>query len=112
MIWWILGIFLGSTFVAYTAFVFCSMAKRMSEQGVLPKDFRIVAYIWLPIGLLADFVLNHTRGCIEFREGPRKILFTQRVQHHIDHSSGWRLEKAKRWAVVFNFIDADHIKRT
>jgi hypothetical protein len=83
MIWWILGVLAGSTFVVY---------------------------FWLIVGVAADFVFNHTRGCLEFREGPRGVLFTQRVQYHVGHSAGWRYERALRWAYILNAVDDEHIR--
>lgn len=110
MIWWIVGVLVGSTFVVETAFVYCYSAKRLLDQGLLPRDFKLIAYFWFAIGVVADFVFNHTRGCLAFREGPRGLLFTQRVQHHVDHSDGWRYDKAMRWARILNAIDPAHIR--
>lgn len=114
-----------ATFLVETAFVYLATAKRLLELGLLPRDFRLVAYVWVVIGYPADVAFNLLRGSIEFRELPPivwrrvlrlklpipELLFTSRVQRHCDGSSGWRLERAQRWATVLNAVDPGHVKR-
>ena len=98
-------------FVAVTAFVFCSVAKRLIEsRSWTPWWIRPIAYAWLIVGLPADYLFNKTFGCLIFREGWRESLFTARVQFHVDESTGKRHDKALKWAEFLNAVDPGHIK--
>jgi len=114
LLFWIITSAALATFCVETGFITCVTMRRLLDAKLLEGseffDMRCVGYFWLVVGAIADFVFNHTRGSLMFREGPRKLLFTHRVQYHIDHSDGWRLEKARRWAALLNAIAPGHIK--
>lgn len=107
---WLLAIPL-APFCVVTAFVFCFTVQRLLDTAPwCPWWIKGIAVVWYPIGFVADAVFNWTWGSVIFRERPRFMVFTNRIQHHVDHSSGWRHEKALQWASMLNAIDPGHIK--
>ena len=108
-LWSVVGI-LASTFVVETAFVHLATAKRMLESNTLPRHMKLVAYVWLPIGYLADVIFNVVAGTFTFRELPRELLFSSRVKRLARGRDGWRRERALRWMATLNDVDPDHIR--
>lgn len=106
---WLLAVAALSTFCVETAFVYSMTVKRLLRTVDVPLEMKLVAYFWLAVGLPADFLFNVTRGTVIFREFPRELLFSHRVQRHM-RSSGWRLGRAIYWATILNAIDENHIK--
>lgn len=49
------------------------------------------------VGLLFDVAMNLIVGTIFFRELPKELLFTSRLQRHLKESHGWRLRMAAWW---------------
>lgn len=109
--WLIVGTVL-ATFVVCTAFPAVMLLHRALVAGVwVPVEAKLTGYILFAIGVPADVGYNLVLGSIRFREWPRELMFSSRVQRHIDESDGWRLEHAKEWAEFLNFCDEGHIKR-
>lgn len=110
LIAWVLVVIALSTFVVETAFMQVASAKRVLAAGVrMPLDIRIVSYCWLAVGIPADFVFNVTRGTWMFRELPRELMFSSRVERHFLHSADWRGQKAAVWVRVLNAVDPGHV---
>lgn len=94
-------------------------AKGMLERGELGA---FLGYCLSPIVvpfLLLDIGFNVVWGSIIFRERPKELLFTQRVQRHYDEAkrrvaAGELLESeheaALRWALRLNSVDPGHIR--
>jgi len=99
-----------STFVVEVGFVYVMTCKRLKAKGLLRRDFALNAYVLFVPSLLGDFWLNMTRGSWMFRELPHELLFSSRVQRHVNESSGRDLATALEWAAILNEIDPDHIK--
>lgn len=101
-------------FVVITAFVFVSTAKRVIEAGVwCPWYVRLIAYLWLIVGIVADVLFNAFWGTLIFREFPRELLFTSRVKRHCRESasvSERRYKKACAWRDFLNAVDPGHIR--
>jgi len=49
------------------------------------------------VGLLFDVAMNLIVGTLFFRELPRELVFTSRLQRHLKESHGWRLRMAAWW---------------
>lgn len=103
------GVIIGSTFVVETAFLLLYPAKKSLDAGVLPFETKCIAYFWLVAGYVADVLFNLTRASIMFREFPKELLFSARIQRLIRSNSSWRREKAMKWASFLNSVDDGHI---
>lgn len=98
-------------FVIMTAFPLVMTLKRLQAEGVwMPFGVRVVGRLWALVGLPADAVYNLACGTWQFREAPKELLFSHRVQRLVRSSSEWRREKALRWAGFLNACDPGHIK--
>ena len=96
-------------FSVITAFVFVSTVGKLLKSGVwCPWYIKVVAYVWLLIGIPADVLFNVVWGTWIFRERPREWLFTHRVKRHVSKTD-WRGKKAKLWAEMLNAIDENHV---
>ena len=102
-----------SVFVVCTAFPAVMLLHRALVAGVwVPAEAKATGYVLLVLGVPADIGYNLIIGTLRFRELPRELMFSSRVQRHIDESDGWRLEQAIEWAEFLNFCDPKpHIKR-
>lgn len=105
----VVAVLVGSTFVVETAFLLLYQARKSLEAGVLPFEAKAIAVFWLVVGYPADILFNLTRGTIMFRELPKELLFTSRVQRLVNSGSDWRREKAQRWAAFLNSVDPGHV---
>lgn len=72
---------------------------------IVDIPIRIYGYV----GLIWDVLFNLTWGTVIFREPPRELLFTDRVQRHIE-GTGRRQAVASDWAVRLNKLDPGHVK--
>lgn len=85
----------------------------MAARAVLERD-ELTVYWWvllLPLavlGFVMDFAFNVLIGTAVFLEPPKELLFSSRVQRHVDESNGWRLHVALFFARQLNVFD-DHI---
>lgn len=103
------AIILLSAFAVITAFVFVFSVQRLLQDDVwCPWYIKVIAYIWLAIGLPADVLFNWIWGTVIFREFPRELMFTARVKRHMS-SSGENRWKAERWASMLNAVDPGHV---
>lgn len=102
-----------AAFVVITGFVFVSTVKRVLEAAVwCPWYVKLVAWLWLFVGVIADAAFNAFWGTIIFRERPRELLFTARVKRHCRESAGrseWRYKKACDWRDFLNAVDPEHV---
>lgn len=106
---WILGVCLVA-FSVISAFVVVATFKKVVDAGRwVPWYMKVIAYVWLVIGLPSDVLFNWIFGTWIFREFPRELMFTARVKRHYYTGSGWREQKAGQWAELLNDIDAGHV---
>jgi hypothetical protein len=108
---WLLVSTVLSVFVVCTAFPAVMLLHRALVAGVwVPAEAKATGYFWLALGVPADIGYNLVLGSIRFREFPRELMFSGRVQRHIDESDGWRLDHALQWAAFLNFCSPNHIR--
>jgi hypothetical protein len=89
-------------------YVLVMHAKSLRETGGLSTFWMVNILPWAVVGLLLDVAFNVTFGTLMFRELPRELLFTSRVQRHY-MTDGSRGRMAAFWARQLNQIDATHI---
>ena len=83
--------------------------KLLRARGLLEGELKGVVAFWLVVGWPCDVLFNWWRGSWMFRELPRKLTFSSRIQWHVDHpDESKRPNKAVHWARVLN-IDPGHI---
>jgi hypothetical protein len=98
-------------FAIVTAYVYVMTVKQLLATGVwVPSSVRVIARILLIVGAPGDVVYQFGRATFQFRELPRELTFSARVQRHIDKSAGWRHDKARTWGEFMNRVDPGHIK--
>lgn len=102
------GIIVVGYFALHWAYVIAMATEAAYEAGRLTPYWRVILFPVLVFGVLLDFVFNYTLGFM-FLAKPAPYLFSQTVQHHVDHSEGWRLWLAAFWARTLNVFD-DHVK--
>lgn len=107
---WAVLVTSAANFCVETGFMAVASAKRVIDAGAAPRDIKAVAYFWLVVGWPADVLFNWTRGSWEFKEFPRELTFSSRVQRHVRESSDWRLGRALHWANILNLIWPGHIE--
>jgi len=90
-------------------FVLVMHAKKLKEAGQLNTFWTFNILPWAVIGITLDFIFNVIAGTLIFRELPRELLFSSRVQRHY-RSEGFRGRMAEFWANQLNAIDPTHIK--
>jgi hypothetical protein len=102
-----------SSAVTSIAFVYCYGVAALRARGIwMPVDMRLIARLLYVLGAAADAAFNLIRGRVVFREWSQHgVMFSNRVQWHIDHSDGDRVRTALRWAHLLNAVAPDHIKR-
>jgi hypothetical protein len=109
IVWIALAAALATGFVM-TGFLVIASAKRVLAAGVkLPLALKATCLFWGVVGVVADAAYQMTVGTVRFRELPRELLYSGRIQRLVREGSGWRLEKAKRWAAILNSADPGHI---
>lgn len=101
---------------AYTGFMAVATAERILAAGVkLPLGFKITAYTWFARGVVGDAIGNVWLGLVIFHELPSwfhgELMFSSRVQRHVDGPLGWKRNRAIEWAIVLNAAVPGHIKR-
>lgn len=82
-------------------------AKALKEADRLNAFWTFNLLPWAIVGISLDCIFNITAGTIIFRELPRELLFSHRVQRHVD-KGGSRV--AEFWKRQLNQIDPTHIK--
>lgn len=106
----LLAALVASAFLVITGFVFVFAVRRVLDSGAwCPWYVKLIARVWLVVGIVADVAFNWLWGTVIFREFPQELVFTSRVQRHFG-SSGWRGDKARQWAQFLNAVDPQHIK--
>jgi len=99
-----------SAFVTGTGFlVLVADRKLRAEKRWAPGWIKFLIVLWKPAMAVADVVLNMLYGSWIFREAPKELLFSQRVQRHYDNSKRavektWRHKLAFQW---FDFLNLD-----
>jgi hypothetical protein len=100
-----------STGLVMTGFLVIASAKRVLAADVnLPLALRVTCLFWGVIGIAADCVYQMTVGTVRFRELPRELLYSGRIQRLVRSSDDRKLVKARRWATILNAADPGHIK--
>lgn len=85
-------------------------AWRLEREDVeFGPMVNVPLYIYGYVGLIWDVLFNATWGTVIFRELPRELLFTDRVQRHIE-GTGRDQMTAWRWANRLNKLDPGHVK--
>lgn len=84
-------------------------AKAVFERQGLSLYWKVHVLPLAVIGLALDAAFNVVFGTLMFREFPRELLFSNRVQRHV-RNGGKRFALAAFWARTLNTFDADHIK--
>lgn len=107
---WVIVVVLLATFTVETAFVQVVTAKVMLKRGLLTKEFKLVAIVWLIVGYPADFVFNLTRGMLMFRTlRPCGWLFSARIDYYMRNPSRCKkLDRAVQWGALLNTLDPGH----
>lgn len=111
---WLIASVMGSWFLLMWAFIAVMHCKHIMETENLTTFWKVHVLPLAVVGLLLDAAMNFTIGWLMFRELPwdsDSLLFSSRVQYHIDHSHGWRFDLAQWWAKNLNQIDPRHIRR-
>jgi hypothetical protein len=97
-------IILGGIFLAYPT------VQRIKEyKDEISLFMKIPVYVWLIIGLTADFAFNATWGTAIFREVPREMTFTARLQRHWRSNDTKQKKRAEKWVRYVNLIDPGHV---
>jgi hypothetical protein len=89
-------------------YVLVMAAKAARDAGKLTPYWKAILCLPAITGLVLDFAFNYSFGWM-FAAKPRRYLFSNTVQYHYRHSSGWRLWLATFWARNLNVFD-DHIR--
>lgn len=97
---------LWSTLVA--CFISSMYVHKLRREGTLTLFWLASMVIPATAGVALDALLNLTAGTVLFLELPRELLMTQRVQRHVNESSG-KSRVAMWWARQLNVIDAGHV---
>lgn len=107
---WVAAVVVVSTFTVETAFIQVVTCKALWKRGLLSKEMRVGAILWLIVGYPADFVFNLVRGCWMFRElNPHGWLFSWRIDYYMRNPNRCKkLDKAVRWAALLNTLDKGH----
>jgi hypothetical protein len=93
----------GLWFAVHWAFVAIMHAKAIRSE--LTLYWRVMLWPLALIGLVLDVAFNVVFGSIMFREIPRELLFTSRVQRHAAAGSALALW----WARQLNQFDPGHV---
>ena len=103
--------FLLVVYVFLTGWFFAlSYARNLRDKGTeFSKVVIVPLFIFLGIGVVADFIFNAIIGTVMFRHLPKEWLFTQRIKRNLNHESDWRKRKAQVWAIRLNKIDPGHV---
>jgi len=97
-------------FATWTGFLVVASAKRVRDEGLaIPHGGRMVVYIWLLLGGPGDVLYNLIIGTATYKELPRELLFSHRIERLANGPAGWRRDKALPLAMVLNAADDNHI---
>jgi hypothetical protein len=75
--------------------------KRARDEGKVTRPAEMVGVPIYWTGVLLDFLGNITFAVLIFRDIPREVLVSQRLQRYVDGPPGWRRERAIWWAEHF-----------
>lgn len=97
--------------VSVTGWYFAvSNAQRLMREGVeFSLMVRIPLYIYGYTGLIWNLLWNWTWGTIIFREIPRELFFTDRVQRLVSSDDYRKRTVAVKWAERLNKVDPGHV---
>lgn len=90
--------------IAFTALASARMLMRLKE---LPLDWEIALIVLFILGTIGDCFFNIFRGTFIFKELPKELLFTDRIQRHVDDGD-WSTKTIK-WVKILNTGEAGHI---
>lgn len=100
------GGFVGLYVGVHVLYVVAMAAKAARDR--LTLYWKVILWPAVVLGGVLDFSFNYTFGWM-FLAKPRPYLFSQTVQYHYTHSTGWRNWLAAFFAKQLNVFD-DHIK--
>lgn len=89
------------------AFTCLATARKLLLLPDLPLDWKVALYVLLVLGTIGDFIFNVFRGTWIYGELPRELLFSDRVQRHVD-SGDWGHD-TRKWVKILNTGDPEHI---
>jgi hypothetical protein len=109
LFWLAIGVLLISL-VGMLAFTSLPAARKLKREcwHILPADWKAALALWLLLGLIGDFVFNYTRAVVIFRELKGDILFSNRIQRHVNEHRWDAL--TRKWVTLLNTVDDQHIK--
>lgn len=85
-------------------------AKAVMARSSLSLYWKVHLFPLAIIGFALDIAFNVLFGTLMFREIPKELLFSSRVQRHVRNGQTKRLGLAMFWAKQLNAFDPDHIK--
>lgn len=80
----------------WVLYVFTMGMYRAKLQGRLTKPALVLGYPFVVLAVVADMLCNVTLAALLFREWPRELLVTKRLQRYLAGPDGWRKDRA-RW---------------
>lgn len=108
---WIAVSIIGGFFVTLWAFVATMHLMHIMKRDGVSLFWKVPLFPLSLVGLLLDWLLfNWVFGTLLFRELPRELLFSSRIQRHVRESGGSRLRIALFWKRILNQIDERHIR--
>lgn len=79
----------------YLIYVTLRVAKDNGKLEAMPIYAKVVAYSYLVLAVILDFIFNLIIGSLIFLELPREFMFTDRCSRHM-HEMG-RRGRIARW---------------
>lgn len=110
MLVWIAVAILAASFGVTTGFFMVATARRLEESGLkLNRTRRLIVRFWLYVGAVCDFAYNVTVGTVRFRELPREVMYSGRIQRLVREAEGPKLLMALKEAQMLNTAWPGHI---
>lgn len=99
-------------FYTHWGYVLIVHAVELYRAGKLGFYWKWIGGLYYAAAIFGalDGMFNMVFGTIIFAERPKELLFTSRVQRHVDESSGYRKRIAIRFGKILNVIHAVHVK--
>ena len=97
-------------FGVHWSYVAVVHAKAVFARQGLSLYWKVHIFPLAAIGIVLDLLFNVVFGTLMFRELPKELLFSSRVQRHVRNGPSKRFGLAMFWARQLNTFDPDHIK--
>lgn len=110
MIWILVSV--AGAGIIYTAFPLVYTLDGARKHGIpIPRGVLYNGYVWLVLGPIGNLIHNVFIATIIFRDLPRELATSGRIQRYVDEGSGWRHDKVMAdWVPFMNYCDPGHIK--